>query len=151
MSEEKGSFEVKVGLAEMLKGGVIMDVTNAEQAKIAEDAGACAVMALERVPAREENSGPVAYLAPFADEEEAIAMTNQTDYGLANSVWTEDPARADRVARRMVAGSSWVNCHNVFPLGVPFSGVNQSGLGGGVNSPDTLGDYFRKLSVVRPA
>ena len=42
--------KVKVGLAEMLKGGVIMDVTTAEQAKIAEDAGACAVMALERVP-----------------------------------------------------------------------------------------------------
>ena len=40
----KGTFEVKVGLAEMLKGGVIMDVTNAEQAKIAEDAGACAVI-----------------------------------------------------------------------------------------------------------
>ena len=44
------AFELKVGLAEMLKGGVIMDVTDAEQAKIAEDAGACAVMALERVP-----------------------------------------------------------------------------------------------------
>ena len=43
-------WRVKVGLAEMLKGGVIMDVTNAEQAKIAEDAGACSVMALERVP-----------------------------------------------------------------------------------------------------
>ena len=44
------SFEIKVGLAEMLKGGVIMDVTTPEQAKIAEDAGAAAVMALERVP-----------------------------------------------------------------------------------------------------
>ena len=53
---KKGSFEVKVGLAEMLKGGVIMDVMNAEQAKIAEDSGAVAVMALERIPAliREE-------------------------------------------------------------------------------------------------
>ena len=48
---KKGSFEVKVGLAEMLKGGVIMDVTTSEQAKIAEDAGAVAVMALERIPA----------------------------------------------------------------------------------------------------
>ena len=46
-----GEYNVKVGLAEMLKGGVIMDVTNSEQAKIAEDAGACAVMALERIPA----------------------------------------------------------------------------------------------------
>ena len=47
---ESGTPRLKVGLAEMLKGGVIMDVTNAEQAKIAEDAGAVAVMALERVP-----------------------------------------------------------------------------------------------------
>ncbi len=48
---EIGTMRVKSGLAEMLKGGVIMDVVDAEQAKIAEDAGACAVMALERVPA----------------------------------------------------------------------------------------------------
>jgi len=54
------AFEIKVGLAEMLKGGVIMDVTNPEQAKIAEDAGACAVMALERVPADIRKEGGVA-------------------------------------------------------------------------------------------
>ena len=48
---EKGTFQLKSGLAEMLKGGVIMDVTTPEQAKIAQEAGACAVMALERVPA----------------------------------------------------------------------------------------------------
>ena len=56
-------FKVKVGLAEMLKGGVIMDVINAEQAKIAEDAGACAVMALERVPADIRADGGVARMA----------------------------------------------------------------------------------------
>ena len=56
-------WKVKVGLAEMLKGGVIMDVTNAEQAKIAEDAGACAVMALERVPADIRAAGGVARMA----------------------------------------------------------------------------------------
>src|SRR5947207_10316695 len=56
-------FRVKVGLAEMLKGGVIMDVTNAEQAKIAENAGACAVMALERVPADIRKEGGVARMA----------------------------------------------------------------------------------------
>ena len=54
------SFEIKVGLAEMLKGGVIMDVTNPEQAKIAEEAGACAVMALERVPSDIRKEGGVA-------------------------------------------------------------------------------------------
>jgi pyridoxal 5'-phosphate synthase pdxS subunit len=57
------AFEIKVGLAEMLKGGVIMDVTNAEQARIAEDAGAAAVMALERVPADIRREGGVARMA----------------------------------------------------------------------------------------
>src|ERR1022692_2205982 len=56
-------WRVKVGLAEMLKGGVIMDVTNAEQARIAEDAGACAVMALERVPSDIRKDGGVARMA----------------------------------------------------------------------------------------
>jgi pyridoxal 5'-phosphate synthase pdxS subunit len=60
---EKGSWKVKTGLAQMLKGGVIMDVVTAEQAKIAEDAGACAVMALERVPADIRASGGVARMA----------------------------------------------------------------------------------------
>src|SRR5690242_2644983 len=60
---EKNLWRVKVGLAEMLKGGVIMDVTNAEQAKIAEDAGACSVMALERVPSDIRKEGGVARMA----------------------------------------------------------------------------------------
>jgi pyridoxal 5'-phosphate synthase pdxS subunit len=60
---ETGTFRVKAGLAQMLKGGVIMDVTNAEQARIAEEAGACAVMALERVPADIRAQGGVARMA----------------------------------------------------------------------------------------
>jgi len=60
---EQGTLKVKSGLAEMLKGGVIMDVTTAEQAKIAEDAGACAVMALERVPSDIRRDGGVARMA----------------------------------------------------------------------------------------
>src|SRR6202023_3446729 len=60
------TFRVKVGLAEMLKGGVIMDVTNAEQAVIAEKAGATAVMALERVPADIRKEGGVARMAPIS-------------------------------------------------------------------------------------
>jgi len=63
VERETGTFRVKSGLAEMLKGGVIMDVTTAEQAKIAEDAGACAVMALERVPADIRAEGGVARMA----------------------------------------------------------------------------------------
>jgi pyridoxal 5'-phosphate synthase pdxS subunit len=66
-------FRVKVGLAEMLKGGVIMDVTNAEQAKIAEDAGASAVMALERVPSDIRKEGGVARMANISIIEKIIA------------------------------------------------------------------------------
>jgi aldehyde dehydrogenase (NAD+) len=105
---------------------------------------------LDNVAAREEIFGPVAYLAKFRDEEEGVRLANQTAYGLANSVWTTDLDRARRVAEAMVAGNSWINAHNVFPHGVPYAGVNQSGMGGGVLSVETLFDYWRSLSVVRP-
>jgi pyridoxal 5'-phosphate synthase pdxS subunit len=74
VDRETGTFRVKSGLAEMLKGGVIMDVTNAEQAKIAEDAGACAVMALERVPADIRKDGGVARMADVAKIEEIMGV-----------------------------------------------------------------------------
>ena len=61
--QETGTCKLKTGLAQMLKGGVIMDVINAEQAKIAEDAGACSVMALERVPSDIRAAGGVARMA----------------------------------------------------------------------------------------
>ncbi len=63
MSNQSGTWKVKTGLAQMLKGGVIMDVVNPEHAKIAEEAGACAVMALERVPADIRKAGGVARMA----------------------------------------------------------------------------------------
>ncbi len=63
ISNSQQNFSIKVGLAEMLKGGAIMDVTNAEQAKIAEDAGACAVMALERIPSDIRRDGGVARMS----------------------------------------------------------------------------------------
>jgi len=105
---------------------------------------------LDNVAAREEIFGPVAYLAPFESEDQAIEMTNSTDYGLANSVWTSDLSRAARVAEAMCAGNSWINAHNVFAHGVPYAGINKSGMGGGVLSVETLFDYWRSLSVVRP-
>ena len=105
---------------------------------------------LDNVAAQEEIFGPVAYLAPFKSESQAIEMANNTTYGLANSVWTTDLSRAARVAESMIAGNSWINAHNVFAHGVPYGGVNQSGLGGGVLSVETLLDYYRSTSVVRP-
>jgi pyridoxal 5'-phosphate synthase pdxS subunit len=75
--KDTGTFRVKTGLAEMLKGGVIMDVVSAEQAKIAEDAGAAAVMALERVPADIRSDGGVARMADptkIAEIQEAVTI-----------------------------------------------------------------------------
>ncbi|MFZ0493866.1 MAG: pyridoxal 5'-phosphate synthase lyase subunit PdxS [Acidimicrobiia bacterium] len=76
MNVERGTDLVKRGLAEMLKGGVIMDVVNAEQAKIAEEAGAVAVMALERVPADIRKEGGVARMADPTKVEEIMAAVN---------------------------------------------------------------------------
>jgi aldehyde dehydrogenase (NAD+) len=103
----------------------------------------------ENVCWREEIFGPVAYVVPFADEAEAIALANRSAYGLANSVWSKDLDRANRVAEGMIAGNSWINGHNLFPHGVPYGGYNLSGLGGGVLSPETYLDYLRPQSVVR--
>ena len=102
------------------------------------------------VAAREEIFGPVSYLLKFRTEDEAAELVNRSPYGLANSVWTQDLARANRVAEELVAGNSWINAHNVFVHGVPYAGVNLSGMGGGVLGPNTYFDYLREQSVVRP-
>jgi aldehyde dehydrogenase (NAD+) len=103
----------------------------------------------DNVCAKEEIFGPVAYVMPFQDEEEAIELVNRSDYGLANSVWTKDLERGNRVAESLAAGICYINTHNDIPMGVPFSGCNLSGFGGGVLGPDTLLDYLRPESVTR--
>jgi len=104
----------------------------------------------DNVCAREEIFGPVAYLLKFRDESEAIDLVNRSPYGLANSVWSTKLERARRVAESMVAGNGWINGHNLFPHGVPYAGCNLSGMGGGVLGPETLFDYLRPQSIVRP-
>lgn len=85
---------------------------------------------------KEEIFGPVCHIAPFDNEEEVIALANDTEYGLAASVWTTNLARAHRVAPQMKAGITWVNCWFLRDLRTPFGGAGLSGIGreGGVHS-----------------
>jgi aldehyde dehydrogenase (NAD+) len=106
---------------------------------------------IDNVCAREEIFGPVAFVAPFRTEAEAIEMVNSSPYGLANSVWSDDVSRAHRVAASLVAGTTWLNAHNVFAYGVPYGGVNQSGWGGGINAASTYRDYLRAQVIARSA
>lgn len=85
---------------------------------------------------REEIFGPVCHVAPFDTEEEAVARANDTDYGLAASIWTENLSRAHRVAPRLRVGTCWVNAWFMRDLRAPFGGAGISGIGreGGVHS-----------------
>jgi phenylacetaldehyde dehydrogenase len=80
---------------------------------------------------REEIFGPVVCAQPITDEDlEAIAReANNTTYGLAASVWSRDISKANKLAKRVRAGTVWVNCHNVFDASLPFGGYKQSGWG----------------------
>jgi aminomuconate-semialdehyde/2-hydroxymuconate-6-semialdehyde dehydrogenase len=85
---------------------------------------------------KEEIFGPVCHIAPFDSEEEAVAMANDTKYGLAASIWTTNLKRGHRVAQQMKAGITWVNCWFLRDLRTPFGGVGLSGIGreGGMHS-----------------
>ena len=78
---------------------------------------------------REEIFGPVVTITPFDNEEEVIGYANDTDYGLASSVWTQNLNRAHRVAEKIHTGTVWVNCWLVRDLRVPFGGMKASGVG----------------------
>jgi aminomuconate-semialdehyde/2-hydroxymuconate-6-semialdehyde dehydrogenase len=98
---------------------------------------------------RKEVFGPVLTLQTFDDEEEAVALANQTEYGLAAILYTGDRDRADRVAARLVAGTVWVNCFFVRDLRAPFGGARSSGVGreGGVYSFDFYADVKNVCSA----
>lgn len=87
---------------------------------------------------REEIFGPCCAIIPFDSEEEAIMLANDSDYGLASSVWTTNLSRAHRVGRAMAVGLSWVNCWFLRDLRTPFGGAKMSGIGreGGEHSID---------------
>lgn len=90
----------------------------------------------DAVTNQQEIFGPVVSLIPFEDEEEAIALANATDYGLAASLWTTNLDRAHRVAARLECGIVWINCWLQRDLRTPFGGVKNSGVGreGGVEA-----------------
>ncbi|HKQ59635.1 MAG TPA: aldehyde dehydrogenase [Candidatus Polarisedimenticolaceae bacterium] len=78
---------------------------------------------------QEEIFGPVVTVAPFDDEEELLAWSNGTPYGLSASIWTESLSRAHRLAECLAAGTVWINCWLLRDLRVPFGGMKQSGVG----------------------
>lgn len=98
---------------------------------------------------RKEVFGPVLTLQTFESEDEAIALANETEYGLAAIVYTGDRDRADRVASRVVAGTVWVNSFFVRDLRAPFGGARSSGVGreGGVYSFDFYADVKNVCSA----
>jgi phenylacetaldehyde dehydrogenase len=79
--------------------------------------------------AREEIFGPVVIASPYKSEDDIAAIANNTEYGLAASVWTSNVSFAHRMARRLKAGTVWVNCHNFVDPNLPFGGFKNSGIG----------------------
>ncbi len=78
---------------------------------------------------REEIFGPVVVAAPFSDLDEVAAVANDTPYGLGAGIWTKDISKAHALAKKIKAGSIYINCYNVFDAALPFGGYKQSGWG----------------------
>ncbi|RJG08268.1 aldehyde dehydrogenase family protein [Massilia cavernae] len=95
---------------------------------------------------KEEIFGPVLAVIPFDDEDEALRMANNTSFGLAAGVWTRDIGRAHRLAKRLEAGTVWLNCQLANDLSLPFGGYKQSGWGR-ENGYDGIEAYLQTKSV----
>jgi len=78
---------------------------------------------------REEIFGPVVVAAPFQSIDDIAAIANDSDYGLGAGIWTKDISKAHALAKKLRAGTVWINCYNVFDASLPFGGYKQSGRG----------------------
>lgn len=96
--------------------------------------------------AQEEVFGPIAAVIRFRDEEDAVRIANDTQFGLAAGVWTGNVQRAHRVASRLRAGTVWINNYRKSSYATPFGGYKQSGVGR-ENGPDALREYTEEKSV----
>jgi len=96
--------------------------------------------------AQDEVFGPVLAVLPFEDEREAVAIANDSRYGLGAGVWTKDIQRAHRVAASIKAGNVWINSYRVVAPGVPFGGYKQSGWGR-ENGADAVREFTETKAV----
>jgi len=96
--------------------------------------------------AREEVFGPILSIIPFDDEDDALAIANDSPYGLAAGVWTSDIGRAIRMSERIEAGTVWVNCYRAVSFMAPFGGYKRSGIGR-ESGQEAIGAYLQTKSV----
>ena len=95
---------------------------------------------------KEEIFGPVVTAMPFKDLDDIAAIANDTSFGLASGIWTKDLSMAHKLAKRLRAGTVWINCYNIFDAALPFGGYKESGWGREMGK-EALNNYLETKAV----